>query len=509
MSGVCPRPPVAPSPMHREAPRQGPSATDAPRQGLSGAPADAGAPSGAPAPAAVAVPRTSWLLRSGVVLLALAALATVLTATPARAADDWLGRINEARTAAGLGPVRANAAWGAAGEEHARYLVLNRTAGHHQDPSRPGHTPSGQWAGRTGNVLVGSEPVSPVAAVEYWLDSPPHARWLLHWAVGEAGYGAFDAGVVQRSRWAAVLPIVAGYDATVAFPGRYRYPGDGASLRVGGATDGPGTRALHVFGTDLPPATELTAGVTVGGQPVAVSTVASGGADHVAIVLASALPVRDARVAVTLRRGTSVVDQWSFTTNRTATRPPSASPSSVTPTPDAAVHLTDVAGTTHADSIRRVVAAGIAQGHADGTFRPGRPVTRGQMAAFLTRALRLSDPGPGRTPLRDVDGSTHQAAIRAVVAAGIAQGHADGTFRPSEPVTRGQMATFLTRALRLSDPGAGRSELHDVAGSTHRAAIRAVVAAEIAHGHRDGTFRPGQPVTRGQLAAFLTRALRL
>ncbi|MEX0659931.1 MAG: S-layer homology domain-containing protein, partial [Egibacteraceae bacterium] len=79
---------------------------------------------------------------------------------------------------------------------------------------------------------------------------------------------------------------------------------------------------------------------------------------------------------------------------------------------------------------------------------PQQPVTRGQMATFLDRALELV-PDQAGAVLSDVVGNAHADAIDAVVGAGIAQGFTDGTFRPQQPVTRGQMATFLDRALDL------------------------------------------------------------
>jgi hypothetical protein len=92
-----------------------------------------------------------------------------------------------------------------------------------------------------------------------------------------------------------------------------------------------------------------------------------------------------------------------------------------------------------------VVAAGIAQGFPDGTYRPAAPVTRGQMAAFVARAEQLT-PG-GVTTFCDTVGHTFDGEIRAVADAGIAAGFPDCCYRPNQAVTRGQMATFIVRAL--------------------------------------------------------------
>lgn len=110
--------------------------------------------------------------------------------------------------------------------------------------------------------------------------------------------------------------------------------------------------------------------------------------------------------------------------------------------------------------------------------------------------------------LPDIVGSPHAAAVVDVVANGIAEGKADGSYEPQEAVTRGQMATFLDRALDLALEAAGELP-EDAEGSVHEQAIEAVIEHNIALGFEDGDFRPGEAVTRGQMASFLDRALEL
>jgi len=81
-------------------------------------------------------------------------------------------------------------------------------------------------------------------------------------------------------------------------------------------------------------------------------------------------------------------------------------------------------------------------------YCPNNPVTRGQMAAFLNRALNLP-PGVPDT-FTDDDTSVFEADIDALAAAGITKGCNPPTndmYCPNNPVTRGQMAAFLYRAL--------------------------------------------------------------
>lgn len=173
------------------------------------------------------------------------------------------------------------------------------------------------------------------------------------------------------------------------------------------------------------------------------------------------------------------------------------------PVEASSVRFEDVRHTTHEAAIYAIASRNVTQGFEDGTFRPNDHVTRGQMATFLLRGVHF-ELGEGQADFTDVAGTTHAHAINLVAVSGIAGGYEDGTFRPNDDVTRGQMAAFLARAIDL--PDADSSDLTDVAGTTHEDAINAVAAAGITGGFPDGTFRPDEPVTRGQMATFLTRA---
>ncbi|MCP4965265.1 MAG: hypothetical protein GY926_08510 [bacterium] len=154
---------------------------------------------------------------------------------------------------------------------------------------------------------------------------------------------------------------------------------------------------------------------------------------------------------------------------------------------------------------------GITRGcNADGTeFCPTDTVTRGQMAAFLVRALELTDDGGGNT-FTDDDGSIFEDDIAKLAESGITRGcNAAGTkFCPEQRVTRGQMAAFLVRAFALTDDGGGNSFTDDD-DSIFQDDIAKLAAAGITLGCNppaNTKFCPDGLVTRGQMAAFLLRA---
>jgi SpoIID/LytB domain protein len=149
--------------------------------------------------------------------------------------------------------------------------------------------------------------------------------------------------------------------------------------------------------------------------------------------------------------------------------------------------------------------AGIAQGRTATRFNPGGSVTRGQMAAFIYRTFAI--PAPSGDQFDDVgEDHPHREAINALAEAGVAHGFDDETFRPGSRVTRAQMASFLRRALGLEEVEPdGRFD--DVAGGPHAGAIHAIGDAGITQGCGADRYCPQDAVARGQMTTFLHRAV--
>ncbi|MEA3511553.1 MAG: S-layer homology domain-containing protein [Actinomycetota bacterium] len=170
---------------------------------------------------------------------------------------------------------------------------------------------------------------------------------------------------------------------------------------------------------------------------------------------------------------------------------------------------------THEANIEAVAAAGITRGcnpPAGDRFCPSDGVTRGQMAAFLTRALEL--PPTGDDFFTDDDGSTFEADINRLAAAGITRGcnpPENSRFCPDTTVTRGQMAAFLVRALGLAESRSGDLFIDDD-DTTFEEDIDRLATAGITRGCNppaNNRYCPSNVVSRSQMASFLARALAL
>ncbi len=165
----------------------------------------------------------------------------------------------------------------------------------------------------------------------------------------------------------------------------------------------------------------------------------------------------------------------------------------------------DAASSPFLGDIGWVADQGITAGCGPDAFCPSRAVARAQMASFLARALDL--PAANGDHFADDDSSVHEGAIERIAAAGIASGCAADRFCPEQPVNRVQMAIFLARALDLPAAEGDHFTDDDRLPAAYQDAIERVAAAGITAGCTTTTFCPGANVNRGQLAAFLRRAL--
>lgn len=175
--------------------------------------------------------------------------------------------------------------------------------------------------------------------------------------------------------------------------------------------------------------------------------------------------------------------------------------------------FSDVDGSSSfCEDITWLVGEGITNGYADGTFRPGSGVTRQAIAAWLYRYAGQPEPpvGPCDTTggFSDIPAShpfCHQ--IMWMVDAGLANGYLDGTFKPTNPISRQAMAAFLFRlALQVEEGSCAGTGFPDVANDhpfCHE--IAWMVAGGITDGYADGTFRPTTTISRQAAAAFLHR----
>ena len=170
----------------------------------------------------------------------------------------------------------------------------------------------------------------------------------------------------------------------------------------------------------------------------------------------------------------------------------------------AAPQFDDVDGGVFEPAITALAERDLVEGYSDARFAPARPLTRGQLATVLARALDLSSAQADH--FEDDDASVHEEGIDAVAAAEIAQGCDADAYCPERAVTRGEAAAMLARAFEV--PTGDTAYFGDLGGA-HTSEIRALANAGLVEGCAEGRFCPGARVLRGEMALLLARALDL
>ncbi len=153
---------------------------------------------------------------------------------------------------------------------------------------------------------------------------------------------------------------------------------------------------------------------------------------------------------------------------------------------------------------------GIISGYADGTFHPNAGSTRAQFAKMIALGFRWPIANPANPTFQDVPRDyPFYGYIETAYDHGIIGGYPDGTFRPSNPITRGQIAKMLVLAREWLLARPERPSFSDVPPDYWAFPyVETAFLHSIIGGYDDGTFRPHLEVTRSQLSKMLTLGLQ-
>ena len=161
------------------------------------------------------------------------------------------------------------------------------------------------------------------------------------------------------------------------------------------------------------------------------------------------------------------------------------------------------------DAIIWAANKGVTTGKTADTFGIDEGCTRAQIVTFLYRAAGSpAVKADTVNPFTDVSkDSVYYNAILWAVEKGITKGTTETTFDPNAVCTRGQIVTFLFRASGDEKVATGTNFADVASGSYCADAVAWAVANKVANGFADGTFRPEATCTRGQAVTFIFRAL--
>lgn len=156
----------------------------------------------------------------------------------------------------------------------------------------------------------------------------------------------------------------------------------------------------------------------------------------------------------------------------------------------------------------KLVSWGVMRGDIDGNLRPDADISRAEFVTMVNRAYGYDEVGVN--PFTDVDfHSWYADDISIAYNVGYFTGTSSTTASPDLGLTREQATLLLGRNMMLE---ASTGETLGYADSREfsdwsRAMIPAASNAGIINGYSDGTFRPQNNITRGEVAAMLARSL--
>ena len=142
-------------------------------------------------------------------------------------------------------------------------------------------------------------------------------------------------------------------------------------------------------------------------------------------------------------------------------------------------------------------------GFPDGTFKPGKEVTRAEAVRMFVKLVNNGAELPKNptTSFKDANNAWYSDEINYAVAKGFIKGYSDGTFKPNQAITRAEFAQMISTFVKNGYPGTG--SFKDVKGHWASDAISALYGNKNIKGYGDGTFKPDQKLTRAEAVTIL------
>lgn len=147
-------------------------------------------------------------------------------------------------------------------------------------------------------------------------------------------------------------------------------------------------------------------------------------------------------------------------------------------------------------------------GTPEGLSLPTANVTRAEVATIFFRLM--TDDARAKFDSLDnnfsdvAKGKWYNRAISTLANAGIVKGDPAGTYRPGDPITRAEMAAIIAR---FGDFKEGGKTFNDISGHWAQKYIELAASNGWINGNPDGTFKPNNKITRAETVAMINRVL--
>lgn len=144
-------------------------------------------------------------------------------------------------------------------------------------------------------------------------------------------------------------------------------------------------------------------------------------------------------------------------------------------------------------------------GYADGSVKPEGNITRAEVAMIFYRLLKNQDVEITASFSDVKDDAWYAEAVTTLASIKIITGYEDGTFAPNKQISR---AEFTAIATRFAIATGGNADFSDVP-TGHWAKDNIATASDYGwiNGYEDGTFAPGNPIRRAEVATIVNHML--
>lgn len=179
-------------------------------------------------------------------------------------------------------------------------------------------------------------------------------------------------------------------------------------------------------------------------------------------------------------------------------------------TPKPEVKFNDIENSWAKANIERAIALNIVTGYADGSFKPNQVVNRAEFTTMIARALKLEgEVSSLQFSDNDKIGEWAKQSIQLAIAAGIISGYEDQSFRPTNNISRAEVAVMMIKALGVEPEE--KYELTFADADKIPAYAKKYVAAAVKLGLIAGVgnneFAPTKAATRAEAVTFNLRVI--
>ncbi len=160
-------------------------------------------------------------------------------------------------------------------------------------------------------------------------------------------------------------------------------------------------------------------------------------------------------------------------------------------------------------AMKQLEAWDILKGYPGGDLAPDRPITRAEFVAMVNRAYGYVYDDDPRAFTDVPEGAWYEDDLAIASTAGYFKGRSPTIAAPNESLTREEAMVLLAKCMRLDKVSGEVTEFTDGRnfGKWSSGYVKAAVKNRLIKGYKDGTFRPKNPITRGEMAQLLVRSL--